>query len=344
VLNSWNIAFWEYEFLAPHWLWLLILVPALIVLLYFNENKKRGEWKYSGNIETQKSFSSKKIVIIRQVMIFIYGFIVALLIIAMAKPYNWNDHDDDNTDFKDGIDIVLAIDISGSMLANDFSPNRIEAAKDVAKEFVDGRRGDRIGLVVFAGESYTACPATTDYSILKNQIDEVNCEINIEGGTAIGVGLGTAVTRLRNDSLPSKVIILLTDGSNNSGAISPDEAADLAKAKNVRVYTIGVGATGEGPIAVNTPFGTIMQSGENEIDEATLTRIATKTDGQYFRATNKESLREIYAEIEKLEKRKIIDRHYKSEPPVMPMAFLNWAFVFSLIAWLTQRYLFKVDE
>lgn len=344
MLNDWNIAFWEYEFLSPHWLWLLTIVPVIVVLLFRREQRKNGEWKYSGNVASQKSFSSKKISILRQGLIFTYGFILILLVLALAKPFNWNDHDDFNKDFKDGIDIVLAIDVSGSMLAQDFSPNRIEAAKDVAQEFVDGRSGDRIGLVVFAGEAYTACPATTDYSILKKQIKEVNCEVNIEGGTAIGVGLGTAVTRLRNDSLPSKVIILLTDGSNNAGTISPDEAADLAKAKNVRVYTIGVGSTGDVPIPVQTPFGTILQSGESEIDEATLIRIAQKTKGEYFRATDKESLRDIYAQIEKLEKRKIVDRHYQAEPPAMPKAFLNWAFILSIITWTIQRYLFKIDE
>ncbi len=344
MLNTWNIAFWEYEFQAPYWLWLLLLVPALVGFLYFLEKRKLGDWKYSGNVSSQTTFASKKINVIRQILIFVYGIILALLIFAIAKPFNWNDHNNSNNDFKNGIDIILAIDISGSMLAIDFAPNRIEAAKSVAKEFVEGRSGDRIGLVVFAGEAYTACPATTDYSILNKQIGDVNCDINIEGGTAIGVGLGTAVTRLRNDSLPSKVIILLTDGSNNAGNITPDEAADLAKAKNVRVYTIGVGAAEGGPMAVSTPFGTIMQNVESDLDETTLSRIALKTDGKYFRAKDKESLRAIYAEIEKLEKRKIIDKHFKSEPPAMPLAFLNWAFVLSILAWATQRYLFKSDD
>lgn len=344
MLSEWNIFFWEYDFFAPHWLWLLILVPLLIVWLYFRERYKQGEWKYSGNLATQKRFGSRKISIIRQLLIINYGLIFSLLIIAMAKPFNWNDYEDFNKDYKNGIDIILTIDVSTSMLALDFKPNRLEAAKKVAKEFVDGRTGDRIGLVVYAGEAYTACPATTDYSILKKQIDAVNCDLNIEMGTAIGVGLGTAVTRLRNDSLPSKVIILLTDGSNNAGNITPDEAADLAKAKNIRVYTIGVGGMEEGPVAVTTPFGTIMQNGTTDIDEATLQRIAAKTDAQYFRATDEQSLRKIYSEIEQMEQRKIIDRHYQSEPPAMPMAFLNLAFILSLIAWIVPRYLFKIHE
>lgn len=344
MLTEWNIRFWEYELQAPHWLWLLIAVPLVIVLLYYRERYRQGEWKYSGNLASQKNFGSRKINAIRQVLIFNYGLILALLIFALAKPFNWNDYEDFNKDYKNGIDIILTIDVSGSMLAQDFSPNRIEAAKKVAKEFVDGRTGDRIGLVVYAGEAYTACPATTDYAILKKQIDDVTCDVNIEGGTAIGVGLGTAVTRLRNDSLPSKVIILLTDGSNNAGSITPDEAADLAKAKNIRVYTIGVGAMEAGPMAVSTPFGTILQNGTSEIDEATLQRIAAKTDAKYFRATDEQSLKNIYLEIEKMEKRKIVDRHYQSEPPAMPMPFLNLAFVLSLIAWVVPRYLFKIHE
>lgn len=258
----------------------------------------------------------------------------------MAKPYNWNDHEDFQKDYKNGIDIILTIDISGSMLTGDFSPNRIEAAKEVAQEFVEGRKGDRIGLVVYAGEAYTACPATTDYAVLIEQIQKVNCQINIEGGTAIGVGLGTSVTRLRNDSIPSKVIILLTDGSNNAGTISPDEAADLAAAKNIRVYTIGIGAVG----AVNSPFGTVFSGNDTEIDEATLQRIAQKTGGEYFRATDKQSLQKIYAKIEKMEKRRIVDKHYQSEPPAMPMAFLNLAFILGFIGWILPRFLFKINE
>lgn len=342
--SNWNIAFWEYEFLSPHWLWLFLCVPIALGILLYREKHKAGEWKYSGSVDEQKSFSSRKITIIRQSLIGVYSLILMMMIFAISKPFNWNNHEDFNNDFKDGIDIVLTIDISGSMLAPDFVPNRIEAAKKVAIEFVNGRKGDRIGLVVFAGEAYTSCPATTDYEVLKKQIEAVNCEVNIEQGTAIGVGLGTAVTRLRNDSLPSKVIILLTDGSNNTGTISPDEAADLALAKNVRVYTIGVGSKVDGPMAVQTPFGTILQNGEDEIDEATLTRIAQKTGGEYFRAIDEKGLRAIYEQIEKLEKRKIVDRHYKSEPPSMPTAFLNWAFLLLVISWGIQYTLFKVNE
>lgn len=344
MITGLNIRFWEYDFFAPYWLWLLLLLPVLFFFLWRSEKKKPGEWKYTGNVSSQKQYGSKFIHLIRKGLIVNACLILALLIIAMAKPYNWNDHIENNHDYKNGIDIILTIDISGSMLEMDFQPNRIEAAKKVAKEFVDGRKGDRIGLVAYAGAAYTACPATTDYDVLKKQIDALNCYANIEGGTAIGVGLGTAVTRLRNDSIPSKVIILLTDGSNNMGEISPDEAADLAKAKNVRVYTIGVGAASGGTITVSTPFGTMQRPVDSDLDEQTLQRIASKTDGKYFRATDEKSLRNIYTEIEKMEKRKIIDRHFQSEPPAMPQSFLGAALFLAIVGWGVPRFLFRQND
>lgn len=344
MVGTLNIRFWEYDFFAPYWLWLLLLLPVVFFLLWKAEIRKPGEWKYTGTVSSQKEYGSKFIHLIRKVLIVNMCLVLGLLIVAMAKPYNWNDHVDNNHDYKNGIDIILTIDISGSMLEVDFHPNRIEAAKKVAKEFVDGRNGDRIGLVAYAGAAYTACPATTDYTVLKKQIDALDCYANIEGGTAIGIGLGTAVTRLRNDSIPSKVIILLTDGSNNMGEISPDEAADLAKAKNVRVYTIGVGATSGGTVTVNTPFGAMQRPIDSDLDEKTLQRIAAKTDGKYFRATDEQSLRNIYAEIEKMEKRKIIDRHFQSEPPAMPQAFLGAALFLAILGWAVPRFLFRQND
>ncbi len=343
MLSNWNIRFWEYEYFAPNWLWLLALVPVALFILYALENSRKGDVKYSRSTADQQSIASRSIHLLRQALLFTYGIIAVLLIIAMAKPYHWSQHDDFNTDFKDGIDIILAMDVSLSMMAQDFLPNRLEASKKVAKEFVDGRTGDRIGLVVYAGEAYTACPATLDYTILKEQIDKISGD-RIEGGTAIGTGLGTAVTRLRNDSIASKVIILLTDGSNNSGEITPLEAAELAKAKNIRVYTIGVGRNGTAPSPVITPFGVQYQNMAVEIDEVTLMKIAETTNGQYFRATDNKSLQAIYKEIEKLEKRKMEDQHYKSEPPSNPQAFLNWAFVLSIIVWGINHLVFRHSE
>lgn len=343
MLKNWNIRFWEYEFLSPNWLWLLLVVPIVIWILIRNERKKQGEWKYSGSSNAQRSFSTRWIVSLRRFLIGVNALILILLITAMAKPFHWSSYDDYDENYKNGIDIILAMDVSVSMLAMDFEPNRLEASKRVAKEFIDGRKGDRIGLVVYAGEAYTACPATLDYSILKKQIDRLG-EDNIEGGTAIGTGLGTAVTRLRNDSLPSKVIILLTDGSNNSGDIDPLTAAELARAKNIRVYTIGVGSNGEAPTPVITPFGVRYENMPVEIDEMTLMKIAEIANGQYFRATDEASLKSIYKEIEKLEKRKMVDQQFKSEPPATPMAFLNWAFILTILSWSTKRYFFKMYE
>ena len=343
MLNSWNIRIWEYEFLSPQWFWLLLLIPFIYVILIRNERNKKGEWKYSGSSESQQNFTTRWILILRNSLIGLNIVVLVLLITALSKPYHWSSNDDLEENYKNGIDIILAMDVSVSMLAMDFEPNRLEASKRVAKEFIDGRRGDRIGLVVYAGEAYTACPATLDYDILKKQIDHLGQE-NLEGGTAIGTGLGTAVTRLRNDSLPSKVIILLTDGSNNSGDIDPLTAAELARSKNIRVYTIGVGSNGEAPTPVITPFGIRYENMPVEIDETTLMKIAQIANGQYFRATDEKSLKSIYEEIEKLEKRKILDQQFKSESPATPAAFLNWAFILSILSWSTKNYFFKMYE
>lgn len=343
MLNNWNIKFWEYDFQSPNWMWLCLVIPVFAWLMIRNERRKSGEWKFSGSAKKQQQFSTRWVPRLRGLLIFVNCFILFLLIAGMAKPFHWSSYDDTDQDFKNGIDIILAMDVSVSMLAMDFEPNRLEVSKRVAKEFVDGRRGDRIGLVVYAGEAYTACPATLDYNVLKKQIDAIGFE-NIEGGTAIGTGLGTAVTRLRNDSLPSKVIILLTDGSNNAGDIDPLTAAELARAKNIRVYTIGVGSNGEAPMPVVTPFGIRYENQRVEIDEMTLMKIAEIANGQYFRATDEESLKSIYKEIEKLEKHKILDKQYKSEPPSTPMGFLNWALLLAFLSWITNRYFFKLHE
>lgn len=341
--SNWNIKFWEYEYFAPHMLWLLCIVPVVLFIIYRYERKRKGDIKFSRQSEDQKSLGSKWILRIRELNLVLYGIIAALLILALAKPYHWAQHEESDNDYRNGIDIILAMDVSLSMLARDFDPNRLEAAKKVAKEFVDGRNGDRIGLVVYAGEAYTACPATLDHEVLKQQIDKINGD-RIEGGTAIGTGLGTAVARLRNDSLPSKVIILLTDGSNNSGDISPETAAELAKAKHIRVYTIGMGTEGEVSTPVIGPFGVQYAPMPAEIDEMTLMKIADITDGKFFRATDEEGLKNIYSEIEKLEKRKMEDMHFKSMPPSNPKSFLNWAFVLILLTWFGNYLLFRFND
>lgn len=342
MFNNWNIAFWEYEFLSPHWLWLLSLIPLFWWIIFYLDGKKTGDFKFSRTENEQRRLGTNSIKYVRWLIFFGYGCIASLLILALAKPFHWSGYDDYEEDYKNGIDIVIALDISASMLARDFLPNRLEAAKKVAKEFVDGRRGDRIGLVAYEGEAYTACPATLDYNILKTQIDQLQSGL-LEPGTAIGIGLGTAVTRLRNDSLPSKVIILLTDGVSLQGDITPEDAAKLAKAKNIKVYTIGVGSRGMAPSPDFTPFGVRYVNMPVEIDEVTLVKIAQITGGKYFRATDEESLRSIYEEINQLEKRKIRNIDYKSEPPTTPLPFLNWALVLTLFIWSVQLLYFKTN-
>jgi Ca-activated chloride channel family protein len=232
---------------------------------------------------------------------------VALIITALARPQSTNRWKNITSE---GIDIVIALDISGSMLAADFKPNRLEAAKEVGAEFIAGRPDDRIGLVVFAAESFTQCPLTTDKATLLNLMKNVKMGM-IDDGTAIGMGLATAVNRLRNSKSPSKVIILLTDGVNNQGSIAPMTAAEIAKTFGIRVYTIGVGTRGMAPYPVQTPFGTQYQDMEVEIDEPLLQQIAQLTGGKYFRATNNQKLREIYKEIDRMEKTRVEVKEYK---------------------------------
>ena len=264
------------------------------------------------------------------------------LVSAMAGPYTW-DSNEQKEDYKKGIDIVLALDVSLSMFSRDFEPNRLEAAKRVAKNFVSKRDGDRIGLVVYAGEAYTACPSTLDYQMVMDQIDEVSGEY-IDQGTAIGTGLGTAVGRLQGDTLSSRVIILLTDGSNNRGELSPDEAAELAKATGVRVYTIGVGSNTEALSPVVTPFGIRFEKIPVEIDEETLKRVAERTGGEYFRAVDEEGLNSIYDKIDRLEKKRFLESVYQGEPPVNPGKYLLFALLAFTLVWFVERIFFPHAE
>lgn len=237
-----------------------------------------------------------------------------LLVIALARPQSTSGGENVSTE---GIDIIMATDISGSMLAEDFRPNRVEAAKKVASDFIDGRENDRIGLVVFSGESFTQCPVTIDHQVVKNLLKEIKPGM-IEDGTAIGMGLATAVSRLKESKAKSRVIILLTDGVNNRGFIDPMTAAGIAQSFGIRVYTIGVGTEGMAPYPVQTPFGIQYQNIPAEIDETLLRKIADQTGGKYFRATDNRTLKTIYDEIDKLEKTKIEVtqfRHYKEEYP-----------------------------
>ncbi len=231
---------------------------------------------------------------------------IALIITSLARPQSSTKWEDQKIE---GVDIMIALDVSGSMLAEDFTPNRIEAAKDIGIEFVSSRDNDRLGLVVFAGETYTQCPLTIDKARLMNLFSEVKSGI-IEDGTAIGMGLANAVNRLKDSKSISKVIILLTDGVNNSGKISPLAATELATEYGIRVYTIGIGKNGTAPYPFQTPFGVQYQNVDVNIDEDVLQEIAKQTGGKYFRATNNSTLKEIYTQIDALEKTQLEVRSY----------------------------------
>ena len=286
--------FFEY----PYLLWLLV-IPALLVARYlWIEIKDRrphlrvsgaGAWKAGGRSVLE---------ILRHLPFVLRTIALCLIIICIARPRSSSQVEKTDTE---GIDIVFAMDVSTSMLARDFEPDRLSAAKDIAIEFIAQRPTDRMGIVVFAGESYTQCPLTTDRATLINLMKEVQTDL-IEDGTAIGNGLATAVARMKDSDAKSRVVILLTDGVNNMGEIDPEMATEIAKTYGIRVYTIGVGANGEAPYPVQTPWGIEMRRVPVEIDEALLKTIADGTGGRYFRATDNTKLSEIYGEIGKMEK------------------------------------------
>lgn len=287
-------------FASPEFFMLLVLVPALAFWYWKRQRKQYVEMR----VPTVQVFHRLPRTLRQRLRHLLFALRMAalvLLIVALARPQSTSKGENVSTE---GIDIVLATDISGSMLAEDFKPNRIEAAKRVATDFIDGRPNDRVGLVIFAGESFTQCPLTLDHPVVINLLKEVKSGM-IEDGTAIGMGLATAVTRLKDSKAKSRVIILLTDGVNNRGVIDPLTAAGIAQSFGIRVYTIGVGTVGVAPYPVQTPFGTQYQDMQVEIDEALLQKIADQTGGKYFRATDNRTLKDIYGEIDRLEKTKI---------------------------------------
>lgn len=291
----------QIEFAHPEYFYLLLLLLPVIAWYIYKQKSMQAAIQVSTTeplIDTPKTLRNylRHLPAILRILVFI------LLIVVLARPQSTNRWENTITE---GIDIVLSLDISGSMLARDFKPDRLEASKDIAVEFISGRPNDRIGLVVFSAESFTQCPLTTDRAVLVNLFKDIRSGM-IEDGTAIGVGLANAITRLKDSDAISKVIILLTDGVNNQGSIDPLTAAELAKSFGIRVYTIGIGSMGTAPYPVQDVFGrTYLQDMPVEIDEATLQQIADMTNGKYFRATNNQKLREIYAEIDQLEKSKI---------------------------------------
>jgi Ca-activated chloride channel family protein len=288
------------EFANPAYLYLLLIIPILIVWYIFRNFSSFAEIQFP----SFSPFATLKKTLKQRLyhLLFVLRLLcIALIIIVLARPQSSLSHKNVSIE---GIDIVLAYDISSSMLAEDFKPNRIEAAREIGLQFIDGRPNDRMGLVVFSGEAYTQCPLTSDHGVLKSLFLQVKNGL-IDDGTAIGDGLATAVSRIKESKAISKVIILMTDGENNKGAIDPLSAAEIAKLFGVRVYTIGIGSIGFAPYPFQTPFGIQYQNMEVKIDEALLKQIAKTTNGNYYRATSKTKLDNIFKEIDKLEKSKI---------------------------------------
>ena len=299
----------NFIFINKEFFFLLFIPIALLIWYFFKSKKNTGEIVFSDLHSLEKTKTIKNKLIHLTYLFKICALI--LLIIALARPQSSTNWEESTTE---GIDIILSMDISGSMLAEDLKPNRLEASKEVAMDFISKRANDRVGLVIFSGESFTQCPLTTDHNVLINLFKDVKSGM-VEDGTAIGMGLATAVNRLKESDAISKVIILLTDGVNNKGVVAPFTAAEIAKKFGIRVYTIGVGTEGYAPYPFQTPFGIQYQDVEVQIDEETLQNIATVTDGKYFRATNNSKLKEIYKDIDKLEKSKIevTEFHKRSE-------------------------------
>jgi len=322
-------------FANPTYLYLLVLLIPLIGWYIWKIRKAQA----SIQISSSQAFTSKTTtlkVYLRHLPFVFRTVAIAFLIIVLARPQSTDNWQNVNTE---GIDIMMVLDVSTSMLAQDFSPNRLEAAKDVAAAFINGRPNDNIGLVIFAGESFTQCPLTSDHTVLINLFKDIQNYPSylIEDGTAIGLGLANAVSRIKDSQAKSKVIILLTDGVNNTGEITPIMAAEIARVFGIRVYTIGVGTMGTAPFPYNTASGLRIINVPVEIDEQVLTQIANLTGGQYFRATNNSTLREIYREIDQLEKTKISVQEYsKKQEEYKNIALLAFAL---LIFELLLRYL-----
>lgn len=324
------------EFAQPGFFWLLILIPLMVVWHFWQPKRQQGTL----SVPTLRGFykhSKSWFPHYRHSVIILRCLALMALIVALARPQSSLSWQNSTTE---GIDIVIASDISGSMLAEDFKPNRLEAGKNIAIDFIKNRPDDRIGLVIFSGESFTQCPLTIDHSVLINLYQDIKNGM-IEDGTAIGMGLATAVNRLKNSQAKSKVIILLTDGVNNMGSIPPITAAEIAKQFGIRVYTVGIGTIGTAPYPVPSPYsGVVYQRMEVKIDEPTMTKIAQITGGQYFRATNNDALKAIYGKIDQLEKAKIDVTQYRKKTEMF-LPFAAIALLLLLIEFALKNTLFK---
>jgi Ca-activated chloride channel family protein len=332
--SAFSLAKWsDISFLYPLAFWLWLILPVLIAWYVWKGKNSKSELIISSFMGFEQAHKSLMVRLIHLPFI-LRCIVIALLVVVLARPQTSLSWKDITTE---GIDIMLSIDISSSMLARDFKPNRLEASKDVAAEFVKNRPNDRIGLVVFARQAYTAVPLTINHDVLINQLSMIHPNM-LDDGTAIGSGLATAVNRLRESTAKSKVVILLTDGVNNSGSISPLTAAEIAKSFGVRVYTIGAGVKGK----ANSPVGKypngeyIYDYVDVKIDEELCQKISEMTDGKYFRATNKEKLREVYEQIDEMEKTKIDVTEYRSKKEEF-FPFLLLAILVFIFEWLLRN-------
>ena len=326
----------DIEFYNPEFLWLLLIVPPL-ALFFFKTNKNRtSSFKISSTSDFSIGLKSR----IYPVLDILKLLTITMIIIALSRPQEISNSV--RTKTSSGIDIVIAVDISSSMLAQDLKPNRLEALKSVAAEFINDRKNDRIGLVIYAGESYTKTPVTSDKTIIIKSLNDIVFDGIIQDGTAIGMGLATSVNRLKDSRAKSKVIILLTDGVNNSGFIDPTTAADLATNYGIKTYTIGLGSNGNAlaPVALNPDGSFRFGMTKVEIDEDLLESIALKTGGLYFRATNNQSLQEIYDEINKLEKTEVEEIRF-SDAEEKYRIFVVIALGLIFVEFISRKLIFK---
>ncbi len=327
--------FKEVTFAYPWILYFLILIPFMIYW-YFKKGKKEQPSIVYSSLKIVNGIPKNWKEKFRHLPLILRVLSIAALIIALARPQTFSSGQNVYTE---GIDIVMDLDISGSMLAQDLKPNRLEAAKNVIKNFINERTSDRIGLVIFSRDAFTQGPLTIDYNVLKNLLSQVKTGM-IEDGTAIGNAIANGVNRLRNSKSKSKIIILLTDGMNNAGEVDPMSAAQIAKTFGIRIYTVGVGTRGEAPYPVQTPFGIRTQMVPVNIDENMLRKIAEETGGQYFRATSTRALKNIYNQIDKLEKTKIEVTSYRNAKEMFG-SWLSIGLIFLLLDVGLSRSVFR---
>jgi Ca-activated chloride channel homolog len=327
----------DIQFAEKQWFWLMLILPVLLIWYLWRLKSYEAEFHFS-SFSGLKGIKGSSRAAWRHSLLVLRLGALALLITALARPQSRSSWKDSKTE---GIDIVVSMDCSYSMLAKDFKPNRMEVAKDVLLDFIDARPNDRIGLVVFGGEAFTQCPLTTDHKVVKNMVPPIKAGM-VDQGTAIGSGLATAVARIKDSKSKSKVVILISDGVNNMGEVAPLTAGDIAKTYNVRVYTIGVGTKGKALMPVSQyPNGEMEYDYVDvEIDEAVMTKISDMTGGKYFRATNKEALVNIYREIDKMEKSIISEQSFSNKAErFLPLALA--AAILLILEFVLRKTLFK---